>query len=253
MEKINDYKLTNIEEALNIVTSTSKYWELPTIICDKENPNKFIEVTSSEKTSERGPYLATKFDVYNEGERQKCKEFSHGEFMRYHTYKGDNTSDAGEAHWKNIMIEMKSKGEFNNDVIIFKDVKDFDKYKENPNVDILKPVKKEKPVVFSIKQNDYETFLQNDKISLGDILEVYSKADVKFQEVAKQGSSIDEVTFASLTQNENKVSSISIDMDNNKLSILDGNYENDKTKNYFLDKSVDILNKVGKEKIKNHL
>lgn len=113
--------------------------------------------------------------------------------------------------------------------------------------------KEEKTVIFSIKQNDYEEYFQNDNISLEELLEIYSKADVKFQEVTKQGSSINEATFASLTQTADDLLSINIDVDSNNLIIFKDNYENGETKTYFLDKAIEIINSVGKEEFKNHL
>ncbi|MDO5558372.1 MAG: hypothetical protein Q4F95_02105 [Oscillospiraceae bacterium] len=116
-----------LRRALNAVTSDDRSG----IICDRANPKNYISVTSEERSGENGIYIATRLDVYKDGCKQKCNEFSHGEFNRYHTKGGDNTSSIGEKHWLNIIDEIQKLGF--DDVIMLKDNAEYEKYKQDPD------------------------------------------------------------------------------------------------------------------------
>lgn len=168
-EKITNFDLKeNLEEALKTVTSKEDYSK-SVIICDVNNPDKYMEVSSKEATSERGLYIITEFKVNNQGEEISCDEFKHGKFMRYHTKDGENTSNTGKEHWKNIVKEMQSKGEFNDKIVIFENVKDFEKYKENPDVNRLS----KETVEVNLQGN-------NDKILQAFGTEIYVKNEIDF-------------------------------------------------------------------------
>lgn len=100
-------------------------------ICDAKNPADHIEISSELRNGEKGPYKITVFDAYKDGEKQKCEEFPHGEFRRCHTCDGNNTSEAGESHWENIINEVQRKCDFG-DVMVFGSVEEYQKFIKDP-------------------------------------------------------------------------------------------------------------------------
>lgn len=102
----------------------------PYYMCSKNNPENYMEVNSMEEVYEDREFINTEFKVYNNGIEQKCDEFSHGKFTHYSRKDGENSSIAGEEHWQNIKSEMKEKGGFDNEIVIFKDKDSYQSYKK---------------------------------------------------------------------------------------------------------------------------
>lgn len=144
---IRDNKIRTIENAMHEATQThyqkvsfdkvvnelgdGKLINPPVIVCDRNNPMNFMEVSSRQEQSEEGnPYVNTEYKVFHNGKQQKCDEFKHGKFTHYSDSKGNNTSTYGDEHWTNMKKEMKSKGEFTDDLLMFSSKEDYEKYVE---------------------------------------------------------------------------------------------------------------------------
>lgn len=126
------------------------------ILCERTNPKNFIEATSSQEISKDGrEYINTEYKVFNQNQEQKCSEFEHGKFMHYSTKEGENTSEIGDKHWENMKIEMKEKGDFSNDLLIFRDKESYEKYLNDFTKIEEKFINREDVITFEADSNSY--------------------------------------------------------------------------------------------------
>lgn len=131
---IKGYENFSFERAVNKVTERD-YGET-IYICDRLHPENYIEASSEPKTymddnGEVRTFTNTEYKVYKNGIQQKCSEFSHGKFTHYSQRDGENSSTYGDEHWNNMKIEMKEKGGFSDDCLIFGSKEDYESYKTN--------------------------------------------------------------------------------------------------------------------------
>ncbi len=122
------YEILGFEKAINRVTD-NEYRTKPCYICERTNPVNYIEVTSQPEEYQGRTFTNTEFKVFNNGVKQTCDEFSHGRFSHYSKRDGENSSSYGDEHWENMKTEMKEKGGFTDDTIIFRSFEDYEKYK----------------------------------------------------------------------------------------------------------------------------
>jgi len=107
----------------------------PVWICEKDQPDNYIRVSwakheSSTENGESREYLASEFEVYYQGEKQRCEEFGHGNFSHYSWKNGSQSSEKGKEHWDNLKDEMKRKGGFSEEVYVFLGEKEYLDYKK---------------------------------------------------------------------------------------------------------------------------
>lgn len=123
------YRKKDFESAIKGVDGKIINSNNPTIMCERTNPYNYIKVTGTQETYDDGrPYVASQYEVYNNGEKQKSKEFKHGEFLHNCDGEGQNSSDVGARHWENMKNEMQEKGGFTDDIIVFKNERDYEAY-----------------------------------------------------------------------------------------------------------------------------
>ena len=126
------------------------------VICERTNPYNYIEVNSKKETLEDGRnFINTEYKVYNNNEQQKCDEFNHGKFTHFSNKEGSN-SEYGDKHWSNMKKEMKEKGGFTNDLLIFKNNEDYKKYLESFNKTIEKSINREDVLTYEADINSYK-------------------------------------------------------------------------------------------------
>lgn len=75
-------------------------------------------------------FLNTQYRVFNNGEEQKCDEFPHGKFWHFTQKSGQASSGRGKEHWDKLIEEMKTKGGFNDEVLVFENEQEYNNYKE---------------------------------------------------------------------------------------------------------------------------
>lgn len=120
---------SGFESALSRVTDRD-YSTKDCYICDRTKPENYIQVSSKKEISGDGnPYVNTEYKVYNNGLQQKSQEFKHGKFTHYTDSQGKSTSQYGQAHWENMKKEIKEKGGFSDDVLIFASKERYEEYK----------------------------------------------------------------------------------------------------------------------------
>lgn len=121
----------DFEKAVARVTDR-KYAEKPCYICERTNPENYMEVISSKEINPetKKEFTNTEFIVFNDGVKQSCKEFAHGRFTHYSKKDGSNSTSYGDKHWDNMKKEMREKGGFTNDVLLFSSKESYLKYKE---------------------------------------------------------------------------------------------------------------------------
>lgn len=124
-EKLSDAPQTyTFEDALSRACNRD-YAKEPCYICERNNPDNYIEAQSEQMTNSEGmPYNNTSFIVYKHG--QQLDKVYH----RRATLSGKQTSSRGESVWSNIKKEMKESGDLGDDLIIFSSKNDYLKYKE---------------------------------------------------------------------------------------------------------------------------
>lgn len=124
------WEAMNFESALARVTERD-YATQDCYICERTNPENYIQVSSQKEVSKEGnPYVNTEYKVFHQGQQQRSDEFSHGKFTHYTDSKGESTSSYGQEHWLNMKKEIKEKGGFSNDVLIFASKERYEEYKD---------------------------------------------------------------------------------------------------------------------------
>lgn len=130
MKETTHYKKTSFENAINSL-GNGQLIDVPVFVCDRNNPLNYMEISSAKEMSDEGrPYINTEFKVFNHGKKQKCSEFKHGRFTHYSDSQGNNTTNHGDEHWHNMKKEIKEKGGFSDDLLLFDSEKDYLNYVE---------------------------------------------------------------------------------------------------------------------------
>lgn len=123
------FRKNNFEHAIMEVDGKIIDKKKPVILCERTNPNSYIRVQGTEENYNDGtPYIASEYQVFKDGVKQTSREFKHGKFLHNCDGEGRNSSEAGERHWENIKIEMKDKGGFSDDILIFENEEDYKNY-----------------------------------------------------------------------------------------------------------------------------
>ena len=154
----NLWEEMSFESALARVTDR-EYATQPCYICERTNPENYIEVSSQKEMSDEGkPYTNTEYKVFNQGEAQRSGEFAHGKFTHYTDSRGESTSSFGQKHWDNMKKEIKEKGGFSDDVLIFASKERFEEYKQR----LAKAQEKAKPredtIGLELDNNSYKDY-----------------------------------------------------------------------------------------------
>lgn len=118
-----DKALSDVTERKDIRNTDKKV-----IICDSTNLENYIEAFTYTKEQDGKTFICSQYDLYVDGEKQRCDEFSHGEFTHYSDAKANNSSEVGDEHWNNMKLELKDKGHFNDNVLTFESEEDYKKY-----------------------------------------------------------------------------------------------------------------------------
>lgn len=103
-------------------------------------------------------FTNTEYRVFHEGVEQRCSEFKHGKFTHYSRKNGENSSAYGDDHWKNMKDEMKEKGGFTNDTLIFSSKEDYLDYKTmfEKEKEVITP--QSESVTYQIDNNSYKDY-----------------------------------------------------------------------------------------------
>ncbi len=97
-------------------------------VCDRSNPDNYIEVNlRTDKSKEGISYTNTEYKVFRQGVEQRSDVDSQGNF------RCNNNGKHSQEHWQKLVKEIKEKGNFSDDVLIFPDKKAYLQYKENFN------------------------------------------------------------------------------------------------------------------------
>ncbi|MDD6489589.1 MAG: hypothetical protein PUG48_07235 [Clostridia bacterium] len=120
--------------------------------CDRNNPQSYMEVSASLEMHNDRQFVNTEFKVFNDGVQQKCDVFPHGKFTHFSKADGSNSTEQGSEHWDRMKSEMKEKGGFGDDMLIFPDLQSYQNFVatgqiEQPAVTEKQPIITEKPPV----------------------------------------------------------------------------------------------------------
>lgn len=125
-----DLKKTDFEEIIGELSQYRKNTP-PVYLCKQNEPESYIEVSWEIRKNEGGKdFLNTQYRVFNNGEEQKCDEFPHGKFWHFTQKSGQASSGRGKEHWDKLIEEMKTKGGFNDEVLVFENEQEYNNYKE---------------------------------------------------------------------------------------------------------------------------
>lgn len=104
------------------------------VVCDKNNPQNYMEISASAETHNERQYINTEFRLFSQGVQQKCDVFPHGRFTHYTRADGNISTDKGEEYWDKMKAEMQAKGGFDKDMIIFPDVQSYKRFAETGQI-----------------------------------------------------------------------------------------------------------------------
>ncbi|MEG2813149.1 MAG: hypothetical protein RSA79_00975, partial [Oscillospiraceae bacterium] len=94
----------------------------PYYACDRKNPKSYMEMRESKDIFHDKEYRKTDFKVFKDGVEQKSDICKDGKF-------NDARFEGRPKYfWLNVRKEMKQKGEFSDDMVMFANKKDFEKY-----------------------------------------------------------------------------------------------------------------------------
>lgn len=146
----------------------------PVWICERNQPDNYIRVSWEKhetitKNGESKEYLASEFEVYYQGKKQTCEEFEHGNFSHYSQKNGNQSSEKGEEHWSNLKDEMKRKGSFSEEVLVFSSEKEYLDYKRQ----CLENSEKKEEVVKNSRKEERDRRVGN-----GEAVFVFSEKDI---------------------------------------------------------------------------
>lgn len=125
-----DLKKTDFKD---IIQDLSKYRKNtpPVYLCKQNQPESYIEVSWEIRENEDGKeFLNTQYQVFRDGEKQRCDEFPHGKFWHYTQKSGQASSEHGDNHWEKMVQEMKRKGGFDDEILVFENEQEYLNYKE---------------------------------------------------------------------------------------------------------------------------
>ena len=130
----------NFSEALEKLNGIDLSDGKSCFICDKNDPQNYMEVSASLETHNDRQYVNTEFKVFNQGVQQQCDVFPHGKFTHYTRADGSNSTDQGEEHWDKMKQQMQEKGGFGDDLIFFPDVQSYQRFITDGQIEIPEAV-----------------------------------------------------------------------------------------------------------------
>ncbi len=139
----------SFSEALNHFTDRNYAQKEPYFLCERTNPNSYIELTSARDTFNGEEYTKTNYRVFKDGKEQDG-DYSDARF-----------EGRPKGYWNNLRETMKSVGDFSDDVVVFNSKAEFDKYrqiyqkaKEQQGLDEQEKISREKTVDTHVPAND---------------------------------------------------------------------------------------------------
>ncbi len=108
-------KSVTFERALNRFTDRDFSKDVPYYICERSNPNSYIELTSTLDNFKGSDYTKTYYNVYKDN--ALISQHDDGRFA-------GRPSD----YWLNLRETMKEEGGFSDDVVIFNNIDELHKY-----------------------------------------------------------------------------------------------------------------------------
>ena len=129
-------------------------------ICDRNDPQNYMEVSASLETHNDRQYVNTEFKVFNQGIQQQCDVFPHGKFTHYTRADGSNSTDQGEEHWDKMKQQMQEKGGFGDDLIFFPDVQSYQRFMTDGQIEMPETVEipQQEQVVSTEAEQLFEAF-----------------------------------------------------------------------------------------------
>lgn len=121
-EQMQDQSLS-FDEALNHFTDRDYSREKPYYLCERTNPDSYIELRSSRDTFCGEVYTRTEYKVFRDGKEQKSSR-ADGVFT------DERFEGRPRDYWKKLKKEMKQKGEYTDDVVVFKSKAEFERYRQ---------------------------------------------------------------------------------------------------------------------------
>ena len=130
----------NFSEALEKLNGIDLSDGKSCFICERNDPQNYMEVSASLETHNDRQYVNTEFKVFNQGVQQQCDVFPHGKFTHYTRADGSNSTDQGEEHWDKMKQQMQEKGGFGDDLIFFPDVQSYQRFITDGQIEIPEAV-----------------------------------------------------------------------------------------------------------------
>ena len=130
----------NFSEALEKLNGIDLSDGKSCFICDRNDPQNYMEVSASLETHNDRQYVNTEFKVFNQGVQQQCDVFPHGKFTHYTRADGSNSTDQGEEHWDKMKQQMQEKGDFGDDLIFFPDVQSYQRFMTDGQIEMSEAV-----------------------------------------------------------------------------------------------------------------
>lgn len=116
----------SFDRALNHFTDIDYSRDEPYYICERTNPNSYIILNSQRDIFDGQEYTKTDYRVFNNGVEQEAdpRIRPDGKFT------DERFEGRDKFYWKNLKADMKAKGGFSDDVVIFNSKKEFEMYQQ---------------------------------------------------------------------------------------------------------------------------
>ncbi|MEG0614132.1 MAG: hypothetical protein RR540_00130 [Oscillospiraceae bacterium] len=154
----------------------------PYYACERTNPNSYMEMCESKDIFHDKEYRKTDFKVYKDGVEQKSDICKDGKF-------NDARFEGRPKYfWSNVRKEMKQKGEFSDDIAVFANKKDFEKYRTAYEKAVKESTINDKNVSFSNIQKQCDEQLSANGAAFdekGTLVNVKTKEPITEERAAK--------------------------------------------------------------------
>ncbi len=167
-------KSMSFDRALNRFTDRDFSRDKPYYVCERTNPSSYIEMKSSFSKFRGKEYTRTDYRVFNNNEEQRCDTRDDGIFT------DERFEGRSKNYWQTLKDEMKNKGKFSDDIVIFNTMEELEKYQLLYEKEKKKDLIEEK----NINGEEYRDFVSIDK-------QLRKQLDERNAELGENGQVVD--------------------------------------------------------------
>lgn len=123
-------KSMNFDKILNRFTDRDFSKDQAYYVCERTNPNSYIELVSTISEFNNEEYTRTDYKVFNDGEEKFPEPFERADGQVPIKFTDERFEGRPVGYWQKLKTEMKEKGGFSDDMIIFNTKEELERYQQ---------------------------------------------------------------------------------------------------------------------------